>query len=278
MAGELRLCLPHAGLAVGWSYRAGDQTWLYLGHDGETLLVFDGRAIRAVAADAVEPAVDAGLDLAGFGAALAACVAGDDATLRELALEVIACAPAPPPGVVRAVAARLAAARRAPLERDSLLALMALHSVADEVLECRDEVAAIAGSLKQSRQPAAVQMRDVARAVVDKMNRALEVWRERTDERRRELEEMVRAGRFDEALARLASWYPDAAPDGGVTGRAWICEEVGDRLREIDASAARWLYRVALDNARAWASWSTSGGEGLSRMVDVDRLSAKQIA
>jgi hypothetical protein len=279
MAAELRLSLPHAGLAVGWSYRAGDETWLYLGHDGDQLLVFDGRAIRAVALpDAGLAPSGGGLDLVAFGAALAACIAGDDLRLRELALEVVACAPAPPPGVAGAIAARLEAARRAPLERDSLLAVMALFNVAEQATGSRDTIAAIAGSLKRSRQPAAVAMREAARPVIDRMDRALDAWRARADGWRRELEEMARTGRFEEALARLAEWYPDDLPDGGVTHRAAICEEVGDRLREIDPAAARWLLRTALDNARIWASWSTSGGEGLSRMVDVDRLAAKQIA
>lgn len=278
MSVELRFSLPYGSLEVGRSYRAAGETWLYLGHSGDTLHVYAAGAIRSLPPPVaeVEPMADE-LDLAAFGAALAHSIGGEDPSLRQLALEVVSRAPSPPPGVALAIGRRVAAARAAPLAYDSLVTVMALYNVADDAGFARDDVAAIAGSLKRNRTPAGKVMREVAVRVLDKMDREIEAWKERTGERRRELEELARAGELANAEARLAEWFPDGAPDGGVTGRAWLCEEVGDRLREIDPAAARWLYRIALDNLRAWASWSSSGGEGLSRMVDVDRLVKKQL-
>lgn len=58
---------------------------------------------------------------------------------------------------------------------------------------------------------------------------------------------------------------------GGIAERAaTAARAAGDRATALD------LLRLAHDAASIWASWSTSGGEGMQRMLDVDRL-ARQI-
>lgn len=58
---------------------------------------------------------------------------------------------------------------------------------------------------------------------------------------------------------------------GGIAERAaTAARAAGDHATALD------LLRLAHDAASIWASWSTSGGEGMQRMLDVDRL-ARQI-
>jgi hypothetical protein len=52
-----------------------------------------------------------------------------------------------------------------------------------------------------------------------------------------------------------------------------LCERAGEAARvACDLDGALALLELAHRGHQVWASWSTSGGEGMSRMVDVERL------
>lgn len=50
---------------------------------------------------------------------------------------------------------------------------------------------------------------------------------------------------------------------------------IADHIRERRSTDAQKLYAAALAHAREYASWATSGGEGMSRMGAVRELEAK---
>lgn len=69
----------------------------------------------------------------------------------------------------------------------------------------------------------------------------------------------------------------DRATDHGVETIAGVGELLGDRLQRLghpELAARAW--RMSEDAFSEFASWSTSGGEGTARMVDVNRLREKQ--
>lgn len=84
-------------------------------------------------------------------------------------------------------------------------------------------------------------------------------------------EKLARAGSFLRAAEVLEASLGDAVDAVGVAERAG-----DDALDAGEPEAARRLHGIALQGARARASWATSGGEGLARMQDVRRLEAKQ--
>lgn len=83
--------------------------------------------------------------------------------------------------------------------------------------------------------------------------------------------EHAAARRWDAALAELAAFKD--TDDHELLWRAYQAETLADRAcRDGDAAAARSLYRLALRDFECYASGATSGGEGMSRMLDVHRL------
>jgi hypothetical protein len=69
---------------------------------------------------------------------------------------------------------------------------------------------------------------------------------------------------FEEVVAKDASLLVDCMG---------LCERASDAARVGgDRDAALALLVLAHRGHQVWASWSTSGGEGMSRMVDVERL------
>jgi len=289
----------HAGLEVGGAYRvtrelrdrndrtwnAGD-VWLYLGCDAAPAPL----AIYVLAAGNVEQVrfeddasiagalekIPAEIDAVAFGLALARAIEGSDDAISGIALEIVGRIVPAPPGVAAAVARRVPAARDTPLAPESLIVFEALYTVATDALQSRDDVAHVAGSLKRNRSPHGRVVREVARAILEKMDGAVAAVARLRAEWLAKLETLALAGEFAQAEARIAEWYPDRPPDGGVLSRASLCEDAADRLRDVDRAAAHRLYELALVHYRMWASWSTSGGEGLARMVDVERVAGKQ--
>lgn len=92
---------------------------------------------------------------------------------------------------------------------------------------------------------------------------------------------LVAGGHFGQAEALLDEVLPtDPDPDPGghhTTDRAAFYEAWGDhRARRGDVVGADQAYEVAEGQWRRFASWATAGGEGLARMLDVDRVVAKR--
>lgn len=84
-------------------------------------------------------------------------------------------------------------------------------------------------------------------------------------------DKLRREGRFVEAAIAVEAV---AAKDVSLLVDAMgLCERAGEEARvrgEFDAAIA--LLDLAHRGHQIWASWSTSGGEGMARMVDVERL------
>jgi tetratricopeptide (TPR) repeat protein len=101
---------------------------------------------------------------------------------------------------------------------------------------------------------------------------------EREEPRREgELAAIARLGgerNFGAAAAALRGFATGDEPR--LLGRAALAERLGDRARLLDDdAAARELYAIAESDLAEFASWATSGGEGMARMVDVNRLRQK---
>jgi hypothetical protein len=88
------------------------------------------------------------------------------------------------------------------------------------------------------------------------------------------------AGRYAEAESMLSIIFPvGSSVDGGeVVSRGAFYEDWGDAVAELDPAAARTAYAQAEELFATFASWATAGGEGLARMVDVERVIGKRRA
>jgi hypothetical protein len=85
------------------------------------------------------------------------------------------------------------------------------------------------------------------------------------------------AGRYAEAESMLTLVFPDGSDDGEeVVSRGAFYEDWGDAVADIDPAASRTAYAQAEELFATFASWATAGGEGLARMIDVERVRDKQ--
>ena len=88
---------------------------------------------------------------------------------------------------------------------------------------------------------------------------------------------LVTLGRFAEAEPLMLAGTPQTAeadPYGNNTvARAGFYESWGDALGQTQAAAEK--YRESQNYWGLFASWSTSGGEGTARMMDVHRVRKK---
>ena len=86
--------------------------------------------------------------------------------------------------------------------------------------------------------------------------------------------ELVVAGRFVEAESMMLAEALTPDGYGGETVmKAGFYEAWGDSLRDAQAATAK--YWQAHHHWADFASWSTSGGEGTARMLDVNRVLRK---
>lgn len=88
---------------------------------------------------------------------------------------------------------------------------------------------------------------------------------------------LVAVGRFAEAEPLMLAGTPqttEADPYGKNTvARAEFYESWGDALGQTPTAAEK--YRESQNYWGLFASWSTSGGEGTARMMDVNRVAEK---
>ncbi len=86
--------------------------------------------------------------------------------------------------------------------------------------------------------------------------------------------ELVSQGRFEDAEPLMLADTEERDGYGGETvARAEFYEEWGDSLRS--GSDAEKRYQQSKGCWGLYASWSTSGGEGTARMLDVKRVLKK---
>lgn len=101
----------------------------------------------------------------------------------------------------------------------------------------------------------------------------------------RAVRELRAAGRLAEAAGLTGYLGPyGVAEDATATislGAA-VLEAYGDQLAEAgpkaDLAAADAAYRRAADDQRSFAAAATSGGEGIARMMEADRIDGKRRA
>ena len=96
-------------------------------------------------------------------------------------------------------------------------------------------------------------------------------------------EQAVRALRASGRLADAAELVDQLGPYGVAEGidatlslGAAVLEAYGDQLAATDPAAAADAYRRAAGDQRSFAAAATSGGEGIARMAEADRIDAKR--
>lgn len=84
-------------------------------------------------------------------------------------------------------------------------------------------------------------------------------------------------GRYAEAESIVSIVYSDGSTVDGseVEARGAFYEEWADAVIDDDPAEARTAYAQAEEYYAQFASWATAGGEGLARMIDVDRVRDK---
>jgi hypothetical protein len=98
-------------------------------------------------------------------------------------------------------------------------------------------------------------------------------------EAERTIRELRAAGRLAEAarlVSRLGPYGAADGPDATTSLGAAVLEEYGDQLAAVDPAAADAAYRDAANDQRSFAGGATSGGEGLARIAEADRIEAKR--
>ena len=98
-------------------------------------------------------------------------------------------------------------------------------------------------------------------------------------------EQAVRALRASGRLADAAGLVDQLGPYGVADGNdatlslgAAVLEAYGDQLAVTDPGTAATVYRRAAEDQRSFAAGATSGGEGIARMAEADRIDAKRRA
>jgi hypothetical protein len=96
-------------------------------------------------------------------------------------------------------------------------------------------------------------------------------------------ERAVRELRAEGKLAQAAQLVGELGPYGVADGPeattslgAAVLEAYGDQLAATDQAAADAAYRSAADEQRSFAAAATSGGEGIARMDEAERIDGKR--
>ena len=214
---------------------------------------------------------------------LSAALFGPDDELRRLALRLVARMPQPPialrAGALHAIQGWLADDVGAATLQGALMALHPLASLG-RAEGLRAEVERIARRAAERTDEAGALTHQLASAVLAAIERSAAAKQAQARADLHELLSQLHAGHTDAARAVLERAYPTSDPDdpdGGMTGRIALCEEAVRTLAsqpKTDATRAQieTLLQWALAAAEIYASWATAGGEGLSRMVQVNRL------
>jgi hypothetical protein len=76
--------------------------------------------------------------------------------------------------------------------------------------------------------------------------------------------------------ARQDAMQAASGPDATTSLGAAVLEAYGDQLAATDRAAADAAYQDAAAEQRSFAAAATSGGEGLARTAEADRIDAKR--
>jgi hypothetical protein len=92
----------------------------------------------------------------------------------------------------------------------------------------------------------------------------------------RELRAMGRLAEAARLVGQLGPYGVSDGPDATISLGAAVLEAYGDQLAAVDPAAAADAYRDAAADQRSFAAAATSGGEGIARMAEADRIDAKR--
>ena len=95
----------------------------------------------------------------------------------------------------------------------------------------------------------------------------------------RSVRELRAAGQLAQAarlVGQLGPYGVADGPDATTSLAAAVLEAYGDQLAATDPAAADAAYRDAAAEQRSFAGAATSGGEGMARMSQADRIDAKR--
>jgi hypothetical protein len=95
----------------------------------------------------------------------------------------------------------------------------------------------------------------------------------------RAVRDLRAAGQLAEAVRLVGQLGPYGVadgPDATTSLGAAVLEAYGDQLAATDRAAADAAYRDAAAEQRSFAAAATSGGEGVARMAEADRIDAKR--
>lgn len=163
-----------------------------------------------------------------------------------------------------------------PLSDEVLVALMALYALSEGSQHLQPEVERVCRHVGALDSERAQLIARIGGAVLAAMGRFAEARTERWNANRARLVALAQKGQLDAARSLLAELFPKddpSDPDGGMTARVELCEAAAATLpAKTHASSVRSLLELALEYAQIFASWSTSGGEGMARMVKVNKL------
>ncbi len=197
-----------------------------------------------------------------------------DVGRRALALQIAVRISPPPDELVSAVAHCLMnPLGDDPLGDESVLIVTACAAYADSLLGYRRALAERVEAIDRAEGPRAAIVRRFAHETLAKIDEALarskRVWQAMIDS----IAALIASGDFDAAATRVPVEAGEADNEHGC---AQIWDAVGEkRLLAGDHDGAQRCFELALDQYRRHASYATSGGEGMERMLDVDRLKAK---
>ncbi|HET7013448.1 MAG TPA: hypothetical protein VFI65_06040 [Streptosporangiaceae bacterium] len=103
--------------------------------------------------------------------------------------------------------------------------------------------------------------------------------RDSPEQAERTIRALRAGGRLAEAARLVGRLGPyGVAEDATATASlgAAVLEAYGDQLAGTDPAAADVAYRQAAEDQRLFAGGATSGGEGIARMMEADRIDAKR--
>jgi len=96
----------------------------------------------------------------------------------------------------------------------------------------------------------------------------------------RSVRELRAAGQLAQAarlVGQLGPYGVADGPDATTSLAAAVLEAYGDQLAATDPAAADAAYRNAAAEQRSFAAAATSGGEGMARTSEADRIDAKRL-
>lgn len=164
---------------------------------------------------------------------------------------------------------------RSPLDHDPLGDELALifaccGALAHEVLGFRGVIADRVRAVDMAEGPRGPVMRRLAHETLAKVDAAIAASDRAWDKEVASVVALLQLGRREDAEL----WVTQSSADGFYPelARAACWESAGNKLRASAPKDARFCYERALRNFEEHAAGASSGGEGMSRMLDVHRL------